>query len=456
MRKLHLRVDPARITPGQLAFLRSEAPQVLLAGGFGSGKTFALALKILQLKAINGRAPGLIVAQTWRQLWSVTIRRFMQVCKATLPKEYVPRVVDKQGECYLDFGDGAPVFLRSATDPGGYDGLDVGWAAGDEARHWTREAYNVFIGRVRVPCPLPQKVFASTPAMHWLSDEFNSGKADRHLITAPTRENLKHLAPTFITDLKLSYSRRLQRAILEGEFTVLEGAVYEAFDPTPTSPWAIDYEPAGALHRSHKHFLAVDPGYRRSSWFFIAERGPLDWVVYDQLQGESRSDWSCVEEVNGRGHPIDEIWTDPAANATQSALNLDTMAMLQGVKTRNKAPIRYITGPYRSVSFGVDKMRVLMGDPEGGLPIRLRFARQLLEQERGKARGFIRSHASYSYGEVKEGRPLSDEPVKDGLFDHDCDAGRYWGVGMWLSNPDLRQLDPTLKDAPRGYSQAAA
>lgn len=452
---IDLTIRRSSCNPGQWRFLQSTASSVLLAGGFGSGKTLGLGLKLLQLKAVNPGVPGLFMAQTWRAMWSTTYRRLMSFLRLTLPREALPRIRDRQGECYLDFGDGVPVYLRSAHDVASFDGLDVGFALMDEARHVTALANEVFMGRVRIRCPLPQKAYTSTPATNWLADEFNSGLPGHELIRAPTRENRKHLAPDYEANLRLSYSRRMQQAVLDGLFVNLTGSVYEAFSPlVEGNPWIVDYE--WRANRGRKTILAVDPGFRRSAWLLIHELTPTSWIVFHQLMLDDTSDDAAVQRVNDLGVPIDEIWCDPAADQTQSTLNLDTLQMLKGVKTRAEGAVRYISGPFRSVEYGVDKVRTLLGDPEASLPVRIFFARCLIQSERGaRQRGILKDLAAYRYPEEKDLHAVKDQPLKDGVHDHACDALRMFGVGMWLTSP-LRELDPKLKEHQQaGYKRAA-
>lgn len=448
-------IDKRALNPGQLAFAEAVDREVLLSGGYGAGKTLGLAVKFMRLRSINYPAPGIVVAPNWRTMWSVTYRRIMAVLKKVYPKGSLPRLVDKQQECFLDFRDGGgPVYLRSAKNVDGYDGLDVGWGLGDECRYWSAFAYNVLQGRIRVKCQQPQLALVSTPSMGWLSDAFNSDIEDRRLIIAPTSENAHNLAPGFIENLKLSYSPRLWRALIEGEFTILEGAVYEAFDPSAKSKWLVDFEPNDKT-LSDKVYLAVDPGYRRSSWMWIAKTGRTQWTVFDQVQLDGKSDQQAVEIVNERGWPIDEIWVDIAADATQSYEGADTLRAMRGIKTRTRSPLRMLTGANREIAFGVDKVRVLLGDEERAESRRLLFARSLHRGERGKKRGIIKSLGSYGYPELKDGRPVTDNPLKDGVYDHDCDALRYWGVGMWATTPELRRLDPRMATGGVGYRTAA-
>ena len=448
------------LTRSQRRLLASTEKQVLVAGGFGSGKTTAIGIKLIQLKADNPGVPGLLMAQSWRALWSITLRRLMSTVRRVLPPgARMPRVCDRQGECYLDFGDGVPVFLRSAHDPGTFDGLDVGWGCGDEPRYWPKLSHEVFMGRVRVKCPRSQLCYSSTPALNWLAEEFNSGRPGRQLIRAPTSENEKNLGPDFISNLRLSYSRRMQQAVIEGHFVPLEGVVYESVDLHDTSSkWFKDH----VYDKSLKTILAVDPGFRRSAWLWIQELTPTSWIVFDQDMLDDTSDEAAVRIMNDRGWPIDEVWCDPAADATQGAMSLDTLTMLQELKGRGRSrppSICYISGPFRSISYGVDKVRTLLGDGEKQMT-RLFFSRSLAEKEaRGSSgrtpRGILRDTMAYAYPPAKDGRPITDDPLKDGIHDHGVDALRYLGVGMWLTSP-LRDLDYELRrNTSQGYKRAA-
>jgi hypothetical protein len=422
-----------------------------MSGGFGAGKTTALALKILSLASVNTGIPGLVIAPNWRTMWGTTFRCLRNVFRAMTGQKL--EIVDRQAECYIDFGANTHAFLRSAKNVDGFDGLDVGWIAGDECRHWSRHAWEVAQGRARVRCPVNQVALTSTPAMGWMSDEFDSGKPNRKLIVAPTTENAKHLRDGFVEDLKLSYSSRLWRALIQGMFTILEGAVFEHFDPSANSKWLVDLDPKPNMFQNRKVYLAVDPGYRRSSWLWIAQVGETDWVVFDELMLDNHNDTQAVQKVNARGWPIDEVWCDPASGNIQSYEGGSTLRALRKIKTRSPRPIRTIVGSNREIAFGIDKLRVLLGGEAENQPMRLKFAKRLHRMERGQKRGIIRDLGSLRYPEDKEGRAIEDKPLKDGVTDHSTDALRYWGVGMWLSNRRLRSMDPHLADKAKGYRE---
>jgi hypothetical protein len=447
-----------RFTRGQWQLINETAPFTLLAGGVGSGKTTGLCTKLLQLREQNWGFPGLLVAPTLPLLKAVTLREFLRIYRLTYPDAPTPRVKDPSGDRHLEFFDGgAPLFLRTAQNPESIEGFSVGYAGGDEARHWrTHEAYRNLIARLRLRSPFPQIVLSSTPALGWMSDEFQTERPGRKLIIAPTRENIHNLREGYLEDLQVSYSPRIQRAILDGEFVPMEGVCFEEFDGRAGSKWIVDWMPSKRDLDRCPVFLAVDPGWRHSAWLFIIEVRPLEWVVFDELILDNCSDMSAVQMINQRGYPIDEIWVDPAAEA-KDASGRDTKRVLKhiNVRDRERRSIRMLTRRYREVAWGVDKLRVLLGGYEG-YPVRIRFASWLLEYERSKERGIVKDLTCLRYPELRDGRPITDEPLKDGITDHSTDALRYFAGGRVLMTPLLRNRDPELlKDKKLGYRLAA-
>jgi hypothetical protein len=447
-------IDESELNPSQQKFLESRAPYLLFLAGVGSGKSTALILKSIQLKIANENRPGLMMAETMGELMTNIVDPLMQICRDAMPRSHWPDVcTDAHGRRFIRWRDGCTVHLRSARAIDTYAGLNVAWLCGDEPWLWSRRNFNKAIERVRLRGPQSQRCFSSTPAMNFLHEEFNTGRLNRVTVQASTRENKHNLVDGYIEGLEQSYSPRMRKAMIDGGWTVLEGAVYEQLDTGLNSPWVVPFTDQDIA--KSRIILAVDPGFRRSAWQWWAEqqtpKGHI-WTCFDQLSPDGQSDFAAIEQVNARKWPIDEIWCDPAADNTQSLSGTDTIQALLGIKTREQAAVRIIKSPvFRHIPWGVDKARVLFGGYEG-LPVRLRFAERLRAMEAGGTRGVMRDHISLRYPEAKDGKAVDDVPLKDGLTDHHTDATRYFVIGRFMSLPELREREHLLrKSTAPGY-----
>jgi hypothetical protein len=372
------------------------------------------------------------VAQSWTAIESTLLARLRTVTGLALKVSGADRSIRISG--------GPPIFIRTADAPEYMDGLDVGWLVGDELRHWSRKAYDIAISRVRVPCPLPQRAFASTPAVGWMSQEFDTDKPGRNVVFGSTSENAHNLADGYVANLEASWSPRMQQAALHGQFVVLEGAVYDAFDHSIRSPWIEEYDAERWSQTPAE--LWVDPGYRRASvlWVRPHPTRALTWVVFDQLMPEDQSMERTVEQINAANRLVGDIVVDPAAGAKDQATEVSVRDVLKQI--RRVGRIRAPAGYYRGIAWGTERVRATLGDPAAGVASRLVFSRQLCESEgapRVHGRGIMRSLASLRYPEARDGRAIVDEPLKDGVYDHAVDSLRYGVVLKWLTTP-LRQL----------------
>jgi hypothetical protein len=447
-----IKLDANELNPSQLAWVNSRARYSLMCAGVGSGKSTAGIVKILLLKGENGTLPGLVIAQTFSQLYANIVNPLLKLT-GNLPVRYRPTLVSSGKDApFLKWRDGCRVYLRSAELPKGYDGLTVAWLYGDEIKDWTENAFLVAIARVRIKgAPRTQRCFTSTPVFNWMTKHWKD-RDDRETIRCSTYENERNLDADYITDLVSAYSTRMARAMLHGEWIILEGGVFEDFDPDPrNSRWIVDDWPTPHEFDQSKCYLAVDPAYRKSAWIWLIRRETpiVHWMIYDQMMADNMSDDVCVHAVNERKHPIDEIWCDPAAKAKQSQTGTSTLRSLRDINTRGfthdgrkKRSIRTLAGRSRDIEFGIERMRVLLGGydngTEEGAPIRLVWHRRVVEAEKGRERGSFKDIASSAYPEFR-GRVVDDQPIKDGIVDHSRDALRYWSTGMWMTERFLRK-----------------
>jgi hypothetical protein len=114
--------------PGQSAFLRDRAPgETLYQGGWGSGKSYAGARKLLVLHCCNG-CPSAAYAPTYGDLWRFVVPAIVAACDEwSLPCQVhksIPQHLSVAGEI---------IWLLSTEDPGRIAGYEVGASWIDEA-----------------------------------------------------------------------------------------------------------------------------------------------------------------------------------------------------------------------------------------------------------------------------------------------------------------------------------
>lgn len=420
---------------GQARFMVSRAKVVAALAGYGAGKTKAGARKAVRLALENAGRDGLIVAPTWGLLQKVTLRSFFDKeapLAGACPAQFVEEIFE--GQRYILLKNGSRIYFGSADRPGSLEGTNLAWWWLDEGRLVKRAAWNVLVGRLRdVHAPKVQGIITSTPSAGWLQEEFGSQKPDREAVHFSTRENAANLPPGTIEDLERTYSAREARVLIEGEFGLLVGAVYEEFErKTHLVDWA--YNPR------FRTLEAWDFGFRWPAVLFvqylpagtpIPGRGAAPaggaYVVFDEIMRDNVTTEVLAMEAKLRGYKVDRIYCDPAGDGTQSAVGLTDVSVLKDTRCSNGQPaIRWTTEPrFRHIPYGVNLLRGLLRNTRG--EIRLFVARSLDKPK--DRRGIVKSLEGYAYPEAKDGRPQGDEPLKDGVFDHCGDALRYLAIG---------------------------
>jgi len=448
-------VDWAQLNRPQRDYLSdTTSPFLLLSAGFGTGKTTADAVKVLDLAARNPGVPGMIAAQSWTAVESTLLYRLRQLTGLALEVRGKERAITLDGK--------TPIYVRTAEAYKFADGHDVGWFVGDEARHWPRKAWDVFKTRARIPCQSRQTVLSSTPiGCDWISGEFDRNLAGHAVVFGSTAENEHNLSPGYVADLSVAWSPRMQRAALHGGFVVLEGSVFEQFDPDHrASPWIVDYDESKYAQRPCQ--VWVDPGYRRSAVLWVREH-PTEhatWIVFDQQMPEGQPMERVVESINAlaksRRRVIGDVVVDPAAQQADQATSITMRQVVRGITRVGQ--VLCPAGFYRGIEWGVERVRATLGDPEVGLPRRLLFSRALADREslpEMHGRGIMRSLGGAKYREMRDGHAVSDRPADDPLFEHALDACRYGVVLLWLRHPDLRRLLQSSGHAGEGVGYGA-
>lgn len=221
--------------PAQQAFLADESHRILgYIGGFGSGKSWALAAKLIFLGLANPRQTLMACEPTFPMIRTVLI----PALDIALEQWGIPFTfrASPQPEYHIDLPTGAvTVLCQSAENYQRIRGQNIAAAVWDECdtspTETAQKAGEMLLARMRTG-QLNQLAVASTPeGFRWAYRTFvEQDGPDKRLIRVRTRDN-PNLPPEFIPSLERNYPPQLIAAYLDGAFVNLANcALYPDFD----------------------------------------------------------------------------------------------------------------------------------------------------------------------------------------------------------------------------------
>jgi hypothetical protein len=238
-RELVLRWAPIPGT-GQEGFFDDDTPDgnLLLQGGWGSGKTLTLAAKMLKLSAINAPVVGLWTVPTYGHIH----KTILPTLESLDPQTGQPWLLGPDQYAYhetrhlLTWIGGGPIQFVSADEPKAIAGPNMAYVGTDEPGSISYAAWRNSCARVRhVGAKLRQKVAAGTPeGITYLQDYFGPDRTEKfRLYTMRTDENVELLAhdPEYLVQLRAGMTAAEALAYLEGKAVITSGALaYPTFD----------------------------------------------------------------------------------------------------------------------------------------------------------------------------------------------------------------------------------
>lgn len=225
----------ADLLPKQREFVDDQEHRILgYIGGFGSGKSFALAAKAIYLGLANLGTTILVVEPTFAMIRQV-IQPAFEDCFTRWGVDYDFRV-SPQPEFLLHLpGGNVKLLCLSATNWPRCRGQNAAAALWDEADTTSvdvaQKAGEMFLARMRVG-NVNQLAIASTPEGFRYCYRVFKERPDpsKRLIQVDTRDN-PNLPSDFVKSLETNYSKALCEAYLSGNFVnMASAAVYPEFD----------------------------------------------------------------------------------------------------------------------------------------------------------------------------------------------------------------------------------
>jgi PBSX family phage terminase large subunit len=214
------------LLPHQWDFLDAKEKFALLLGGVGSGKSFAGSIFAIKESKEDNTIPGLITANTYRQLQNATLNTLFSFCdQNNVEYDY------NQNKGLLNLC-GAKWFTYSLDSYDNMRGIEVGRFWGDEMRDADPKAFHVMLGRLRYGAKLKGRLTTTPSGYDYLYDYFVGDKKtpEFRLIRATSMDN-KFLPEGYVETLKTSYDAKIYAQEVLGEFVNTQsGRIYYAFD----------------------------------------------------------------------------------------------------------------------------------------------------------------------------------------------------------------------------------
>lgn len=220
----------------QSDFTFSDARFPLFVGGFGSGKSQSLFVRMLNLKFRNPQGNVAIVEPTHSLVKSVAIPR----CEDLLLKSGLAfRTNTSAGNARISIKNHGNIMFYSADSPErlvGWEVTDIGWDEVDTlAENKANDVWIKLLGRARAPKNRgePNTISgATTPeGFKFAYKSWKKSPTNDHVIYQGKTADNTFLPPSFYKTLLEQYPENIARAYLEGEFVNLtQGSVYSYFD----------------------------------------------------------------------------------------------------------------------------------------------------------------------------------------------------------------------------------
>ena len=429
-------------------------------GGLGSGKTFALIARGLQLSTQAKNSfwgpRGCIAAINYPVLKDVVLPLFFEMVDGTdMLLDYIKsekkallvptndqgvpdrRLVKKNGE------GASEVLFRSLDQPNWMRGLELSWFGIDEGRHVTGEAWDILYGRLRQRGYDHRGWVCSTPnGYDWMWEKFHPDSPHRLTNSdwygAPTFENKRNLPSEYIDSLVATYKGRFLRQEVYGEFVgTVEGAVFFEWDPTKHQG-LIQYDPDLPLY-SFWDFCMGDLGvviYAQIDWVSVKPEGASKPVlvpvlyILDALESKDRTseEWARVHSDFVRNRFLQS--PDRVTNICDPAGRQRSISTGRSViEDLHAHGVKVVPAPKKPVDYAIRILNNMLADDR-------------VVVDKGAER-VAAAFASHKWPVDSAGNRTGTLPVHD-WSSHFMDAVRY-GVSTLLSHGPRRTAPQTVE-----------
>ncbi len=323
-----------KMLPYQAQFDRSTKFYDCLFGGYGSGKTYSLVMKLLKLAAINKGLPGGVLVPTLKMFRRDVLPTLRQILGgAKIPFKYV----GSEGVIVIPALQ-AHIWVFHDQDEGeSTRGPNLAYGAINEVTLVSRPGFDAFLARIRLKnAPMRQIAMSGTPeGFNWTYDMFVAEpREDSDVFYGDMRLNT-HVAEEYAKMLEGSYDDILVQQYVGGKFiNTTAGAALYKFDRKLDVVDGIKFNPKLPVWVSLD--FNVSP-FAATLWnYYPPDKRNRDGVklkAFDEICIKGGDTWELMRVLKEKTPKAEQIviFPDPAGNArkTSAAENITDIEILE-------------------------------------------------------------------------------------------------------------------------------
>lgn len=354
--------------------------------GVQSGKTFLGVYWSLKKIMDFPKENGIIVAPTYKILQQATMKKFFDIAPT-----YRQFYKEQKGE--INLPSGATIFVRSADNPLGIEGITAHWIWLDEGGQCSVLTWTIL--RSRVSLTKGQILITTTPYnMNWLYTDFYlpwKEKRDKSFsfFTWQSIDN-----PHFPKEFYEQEQKRLRQEEFArrymGEFRKMTGLIWDLSDELIIN--SLD-----SNIKTEMRVIGVDWGFKNPAAIIVAYLRDNVWTIMDEWKQSEKTTAEIIQVIQNKlkEHKVNKVYCDPAE---PDRIEECRRANLPVYEASN--------------------------DVSGGLSHIAQLIREKRFYVSNKCQEILSEMSMYQFEEQKDTtKPFSDKPVK--FNDHLCDAIRY-------------------------------
>jgi len=393
------RIKTVKFFPAQFDAFNFSTQFGAAVAGVQSGKTFLGAHWAGKKIQDNKKDDGIIVAPSYKILQQATLRKFFSV----FPK--LQSFYKSQREV-IELPTGGMVWVRSADNPYGIEGISPKWWWFDEGGQASQMAWTIL--RSRVSMTQGQGLITTTAYnVGWLYKEFflpwqNGTDKNLSFYTWRSIDN-----PAFSREFYEAERARLRPEEFarryEGRFEKMTGLVWDL-------PIEQIIDPMDIMGKAEARIIGVDWGWENPAAISVWYLYDKVWYKADEWKYSHRTTAEIIQVLKNKmsEHHATLIYGDSAEPDRIEECRRAGLPMMESNK-----------------------------DIKGGISL----IQQLIKEKRififNNCKETIEEWSMYHYGEPKEDKESKDLPIK--FNDHLCDSDRYCIYSYQPAKPRIVQ-----------------